>query len=638
MDVRVAVISLGSLLVLPAVEAQQESEPTSPPDRRDVLGRPIPWGNEVDGQFVSLWMPYTRLLYGQPIDLTLGTANTTGQPPLIRLRLAGRQPTAFLEWTTDDGEPVTFVPPPSGASTWLGGSRTAFRLQPTGKFARGPFLIPGAYRVRVIVDAEWYPSDPIAWAGKIESNVIEFSILDTQNELQRVPESKRARALDLVKALDDPDSEQQNRAEEELIALGLDVLPVVENAIDSSSSEVQLRARRIVVSVTEPLFKRHWRDERNAVAALPAMLGDSAWNAIGKGMEAEDLEYWRVEAARYVAAPVIQDRDPLSPEVVDRLVEGLTSEAPHRRIVAMRTVPPTEDERLLAAVTDLVADPYLHSPRFMSRGETGPEHLVAVEARRYAIPWRGSSIIGPLADLGRRSDDARVLAYVFWSLQSIGPDPQSLEFVRDSVSSGNDIARSRAVETLGHLGSDAIPDLMRIAEDVSFKPNLRLTAIKQMAQYGEADTVGPFLIRMLDDEDSRVVREAIIVIDRLRVEAAAPKLRRLAKDARAEQNVRAWAIASYGRLADREDAKELAVELLESTNRSADSRAITLLGAIQCRECVPRLLDALSHPDWSMRAAADRALRAVFMKPEGVGFEPAEPDATLWANWWADQN
>ncbi len=631
-------ISLGSLLVLPAVEAQQESEPISPPDRRDLLGRPIPWGNEVDGQFVSLWMPYTRLLYGQPIGLRLETANPTGPPPYLRLRLDGRAQTAFLEWTTDDGEPVTFIPPLRGGYSGRGGNLKTFRLQPTGKYARGPFLVPGAYRVRVIVEAEWNPSDPIAWAGKVESNVVEFLVLDAQNGFQRVPESQRAGVLDLVKALDDPNSEQRDRAEQELIALGLDVLPLVENAIDSSSSEMQLRARRIVVRVTEPLFKRHSWLDRNAAAALLAMLGDSAWDTLGDVMEADRLEYWRVEAARYVAAPVLEERDPLPPDVVDQLVEALTNESPASRIIALRTIPPTQNERVLAALVDLLADPYRVYPQVMMPCCPSPKHMVADEARSYAIPWRGSSIIGPLVDLGRHSDNTRVLAFVLGCLQSIGPDPQSLEFVRALVSAGKDSGRSRAVMALGNLGSDAIPDLMRIAEDLSVHTSLRRTAIEEMIQFGEADSAGPFLMRMLDDAESEVVSAAIMVIDRWRMQAAAPKLRRLAEDARAEHTVRAWAIASYGRLADREDARELFVELLDSTNASARSSAVVVLGAIQCRECVPRILDALSDPEWIVRTQADRALRAVFMKPEGVGFEPAEPDATLWANWWADQH
>ena len=80
-----------------AVGTSQEPKKPAPAwERRDILGRPIPWGEEVGGQRVCLWIPAPRLLYGQPIDVMLRTAQATDDPPHLELNWEGPQRTVFF--------------------------------------------------------------------------------------------------------------------------------------------------------------------------------------------------------------------------------------------------------------------------------------------------------------------------------------------------------------------------------------------------------------------------------------------------------------------------------------------------------------------------------------------------------------
>src|SRR4051812_41249899 len=81
--------------------ATGRAEPPVPASKRpDALGRPVPWGDEVKGLRLSLQLPRTRLLFGQPIELSLVSVRATDQPPYLRVRFDEPGKTATVEFTT----------------------------------------------------------------------------------------------------------------------------------------------------------------------------------------------------------------------------------------------------------------------------------------------------------------------------------------------------------------------------------------------------------------------------------------------------------------------------------------------------------------------------------------------------------
>jgi len=631
-------------LAEPRAGAQEAAGAKVPPawERPDILGRPIPWGKEVRGQRVCLWMPTTRLLYGQPIVVHLETAQRSDQPPYIRLEWDGLRRSIYLEWTTDRGEAVTFTRWHDGAGTHLG-NPTSLYLQPTGKFARGHYVVPGKYRMRVVIDSRRVPADPLRWIGRAESNALEFTVFesDDRGRGHLVRDELRAPAARLVSALDDQRFDRREAAERELFKCGFEILPLLEPALDSRSDEARRRARRILGALTAPLFGDRLPNRTSGIdeaAALLAPLSDTFWKALRQELPAsheEHLRNLRVDAALVGPVPWTGEADQRPADAVRKLVADLNSEEPHVRAVAVRSVPPTSNGELLAALVARLSDS--HKVYRVSIGDPAPVHPIADEAGLHAIPRQGQAIIEPLLAFARKENDAWVRWRIFKALGMLGPDPRSLEFVRASIAAADPNELFVAVQTLAKLGPDAVPDLIKLAEagkQEGQNPNIPQIAVEQLAHHGKAQTVGPFLMKMLRQRDWAMVAAAIPFVEKVKSREALPELKRLAQDDTTEQNAQAWAIAAYARMAERKDAAVLLMERLDSTKPSARGMAAFQLAAIEWREAVPRILESLSDKDWYVRAQADQALRGLAERPEGVGYNAYDPNPSLWRDWW----
>lgn len=631
MGFRIANMSLIFLLIPLTTGTGQEPKKRLPAwEGRDILGRPIPWGKEVGGQRVCLWMPTTRLLYGQPIDVLLQTAQATDDPPHLNLEWEGPHRTIFFEWTNDRGEAVIYARENAGLGSGLDGNFEFLRLKPTGGFARGRYLMPGKYRMRVTIDQKRWPIYPLGWVGRAESNVVDFIVLDS-NERGRndlVPEAIRATAAPFVAALDNPKSERRDQAEKALAKLGPEVLLLVEPALESPSAEARNRARRIFRNSVQPLVDRSyfWQADRNQATGLLAPFGEAAWKVIGENVKPERLQVWRVEVAKVGPVQLIPEGDPLLAEVVRRLIADLNSPEAHVRVAAMRTMPRTTNEKLLTALVERLADPYQVFPLIRMVDDPVEERLVAREAYS-AVAWQGKPIIGPLLTFVRQEKNRRHRRHGLEILGMIGPDPRTFAFVREALASATSEERTGAVYALGMLGPEALPDLIKLAEAGI------AGVIQELARHGNAKTVGPSLIKLLRHNNSQIVLEAIRTVEKLDLREAASELKRLVQDARAHQTEQAVALQAYARLADREDAARLLLGKLRSTKTSRGSIAM-LLAEVECREAVPLILELLSDPEWVVRAQADCALRGLAHRPQGVGYDAYRPDPALWRKWW----
>ena len=630
MSLRVALTPLLLVIQTSAGPDQEPTKPIPPWERRDILGRPIPWGKEVADQRVCLWMPATRLLYGQPIDVHLETAQVTPNPPHLRLHWDGPRRTVFFEWTDDRGKPVTFQRRSAGSGSWLEGNGENLRLEPTETFARGRYLVPGKYRMRVVIDAKRWPADPLGWVGRVESNELEFVVIenDDRGRAQLVPETIRDKAAELVRALDAERFERRDNAEKGLIQLGFDALPLLEKSLEAASAEARSRSRRVLRTVARPLLEARDPFFRvNQAVALLSTFGNEAWQAIGDDLPPVRLGLWRVDAARVAPVPSISEGDPLPSELVARLVKDLNSPEPHVRVAAMRSLPRTENKEVLTALVERLADTYKVLTGRMI-GDPVEERLVAYEAPS-AIAWQGKAIIEPLLTFARQEKNRAFRRQVLELLGSIGPDPRTLAFVRESVATGIKEDRLGAIPALGMLGPGTLPDLIKLAEAGDW------LAIQELSRHGDAKTLGPWLVNMLRHKYPQFAREVISMVEKFDLRELLPDLKRLAQDDNTEQNVQAQALGAFARMANRKDAEELLLERLGSKKTSARGNAVFLLAAIECRQAVPRILELLSDPEWYVRAQADTALRGLSQRPEGVGYDAARNrDPDLWRNWW----
>ena len=129
------------------------------------VGRP---GEVVEGHTLTLSAP-ARLHFGRPLIVTLTCRQATPDPPHVRFDWAGPHRTVYLELTPEHGEVVPLVTELRSRRSNEEAEVASVRLWPTGPQAKGNYLAPGRYRLRVTVDGRRDPFDPIRFLGRLET-------------------------------------------------------------------------------------------------------------------------------------------------------------------------------------------------------------------------------------------------------------------------------------------------------------------------------------------------------------------------------------------------------------------------------------------------------------------------------------
>jgi HEAT repeat protein len=604
-------------------------------DRPDPLGRKIPWGDEVDGQRACLNFPRTRLLYGQPLELQLVTTRREDKPPYLRVHMDGPNANVKIEWTTDTGEAIPFRVHGIGWSQSIVSS-DRFRVIPTGKFSKNGCVIPGSYRLTIVIDAVRDPSDGIEWVGRLKTNVLEITVVESTPEGRKKLLSNRARAEELIKTLDDSEFKKRSAAEAELMEMGVDVLPLLWTTGASATPNTRAAFHRISRKLTE--FKRP--PDPSFAGLTFGSFTDAVWAALADNFPESELERLRVEAAMYGPVPYEPGDGPPDPATVKRLLADLRDPRPWVRIAAARAVPDNAGEELLAALVKLLDDPYSVLPRQWA-GEPPRERIIATNTRRHVLPRFGKSIIGPLLDFARKHPKPALIDHlVIPLLGDLGFDPRGLEYLNHAVSYGHDDSRWLAIRALGDYGPNGTDILLQVAKTpvATGQANIqRREAIETLPKTGDAKTVGPVLRELLKEKNWEFISAAAQGLDRLNVREAVPDLMRVTRDEATEQNARSAAIAAVSRLADRADAEAMLMELTRSKSVSARGQSAHWLAALECRAAIPRLLELLTDEDWYVRAMTDHALRSLAQKPEGVGYDDHKPNPEKWREYWKNR-
>ncbi len=272
-----------------------------------------------------------------------------------------------------------------------------------------------------------------------------------------------------------------------------------------------------------------------------------------------------------------------TPADVRRLIVDLASAKPSVRVRAIRRVPPTTDEQLLAAVVEALRDQHTTPGEFVGDFPV-PNWPVADEARHEVLPAQGRAAVGPLLAFAARPENSAYRGTVAEILGKIGPDGRSLTFLGVLADTGSYHERFHAVQSLGRVGPGAVAKLVQIARDPKQDDVLRRVAIEETARSGTVETAGAFLREALTYEATQLRRAAAEAIGAIGDRSALPDLRRHAADEAEDQNVRFYALRAYVLLAKRPDARTLLQSLLGTKCKNLRGDAETWLKGIDGRD------------------------------------------------------
>src|SRR5262249_20294340 len=123
----------GTMLIYwPAVCSGQGPAAGKPPEIRDGLGRPLPWGPEVKGARLSARLVRHTLAYGEPVDLIVQAQGPSSSGLYVRVYWDAPLQTASVEVTTEDGTAVPVRREARGGYSGGQGDYQVQRLHPEG--------------------------------------------------------------------------------------------------------------------------------------------------------------------------------------------------------------------------------------------------------------------------------------------------------------------------------------------------------------------------------------------------------------------------------------------------------------------------------------------------------------------------
>jgi HEAT repeat protein len=630
---------LVAMLLLPGPQAVAEGPASKPPEApsEDAFGRPLRWSEPVGGARISLHQLRTRLFHGEPVSVIVQSLNPRDGPYLY-LTWTGAERTAKLELTTAGGEAVPFTVELTRQGAGLEGAYHVARLWPQGKFARGRYFAPGAYRVRLVVDCKPDRSHGRSWSGRIASRVVAFEVLgEGEGRMALVPPALRERAAAWVRDLGAADFRKREAAVKAVEPVTLEVLPPLEDALASKDPEQAARARRLVLARLQPVLAQPhgpygyltWED----VGPVLASFGEPTWQLLRQQLKGQLPPALKIQAALF--APVGPHKDLARPtgEQVARVVARLGDPDPLVRLRAVRALTRTGDERILKALAERLADPFSYTSPSECRGYT---FFPVVHEARAALIWQGKAAVGPLIGWGRAhpaqgGEVARLLG-------RIGPDPQALTYLAELVNGPVHDGRAFGVQALAKFGPAGGAALFKKARDVAEVHTIRRDAITALGYCGDAKAHGPFLVGMLGDASNEFVWAAATALGKLKDREALPALLRVARDEKVDQNARYAAMHAVVGMVERKEAEALLLELLEPRRHGGvRGVAMGLLAEFDCKKAIPLILDALADADWYVRARADGALRGFAGRPDGVGYDAQRPDPAPWRAYWKQQ-
>jgi HEAT repeat protein len=581
-----------------------------------------------------------RLLYGEPVEFLLDTRNASEKGPFVRVRWEEPKRTARVELTTEGGRVVPFTAQALGGYSALEGDHRCVRLWPGGRFARGRYFAPARYRLRVVVEGREADGDGISWAGKLTAGV-PFEILpEGAGRASLVPDGRRRQGVALVHDLGVDSFAAREAAEKALIGMRMEAVPLLEEALGSEVPEVKMRARRVLRATLQPLLTEQRGFQGSPLwhegGPLLTYCGARTWAWVREQFGAGTADMLAAQAAAFGPVDPYRDMTRLDRKEAARLVGRLRAPDAAARVRAVRSLSRTTNEAVQRALVDRLADPY--SYWLAGPGDPAPYHPVAAEARE-AIAWQGRAAVAPLLAFGRAEEHRAHRAMVARLLGEMAGGARDLEYLAELLATHDPDVCYGAVDALKKLGPAGVPLLLRAARDPGQNDITRRDAILGLGNSADARQVGPFLLKVLRERDRPAwVAAAAEAAGRVRLREAVPALKEIARDEGMDPNARYSALRAIAATGDRREATAVLLGLLDGKVRGAvRGHAMMTLARAGNRDGLPAILAALDDRDGYVRAVADQALRLLAGRPEGVGYDPHNPDARPWRRWWKQE-
>jgi HEAT repeat protein len=182
-----------------------------------------------------------------------------------------------------------------------------------------------------------------------------------------------------------------------------------------------------------------------------------------------------------------------------------------------------------------------------------------------------------------------------------------LQAFMDAVDAGDDPQTEEAASALTEVGDSALPTLRSILKDPD--PHRRWWAPRALATLG-TDAAVDLLTATLEDPDPDVRACAVVALSKLRPpEAISPLVARLSDSSAYVGRLTADALSQFG-----EPAVGALVNALRQGDTATRAGAARALCAIQPKEAIPALYEALDDPSAIVTHYAEEALEKM-----GVG-------------------
>ncbi len=188
-------------------------------------------------------------------------------------------------------------------------------------------------------------------------------------------------------------------------------------------------------------------------------------------------------------------------------------------------------------------------------------------------------------------------------------DQTTIPAIRNSLRSGDETTRLRAIKSLGALGNrEAVPDLVETLKNENH--SLRFNAIYALAEIGD-ETATPSLIEVLKDQDKSISWTAARALGEIRDKRALPALIEALNDQSEPQNaselVRGLSAEALGKIGDKAAVPAL-ITVLKDKRRVVREKAADALGEIGDETAVSALAEALKDNEENVSWKAAKAL------------------------------
>jgi len=641
---------LSAVIVGPASVAAADAEPSSAPapQHTDPLGRPLSWGEAVDGRRASVSMLATRLLYGQPIEFRLLVPNPARRPPFVVGVFSETSNRAVAELTDESGKAVAHEVLRRGGSRGTDGTDVRIRVRPNSSspHAMGRYLRPGRYRLRVVIDCKRDPAIPTGWVGTLASNTLLLTILPAGARQRQAPVSDAVgrKAAALARQLGDNRAANRQAAQAALEAMGFDALAALEKALTSPDEEVVSRATTALWRIVSAIATlRHVPPVAGTepIAYAVAGFGPASWRVVRDNVPPHLHAELQSLAVRYGPTGPPVAMDPPSDAVARRVLAGLADEDPLVRLRTLRGISLTSDRRIIDAVVACLADSYGYRPSNVFDGSMAQVHPVRVCAES-TLQWLGRRAVPSLIEAaGRATDDkSPIPARAMALLRRAGADDRTLAFCRDRLRRAGPSAA--VIRTLGACGPKAAPLLAELTRRAP--ADLMPVLLRALADTGAARAAEPVVGRALASPNGEAVSSACAAAERLRLRACLPRIVAVCRNEGLDFNHRHAAMRAACSLSPPAAARLMLELTADAVNEPIRAEAATLLGRLDHRPALPRLLELLEDDSGLVRSRADGALRVLARKPAGVGFDdnvfksipPAtrRREAEKWRRWF----